>query len=30
VEAIDRALRVEGWAATLSLVGAALILAVRP
>lgn len=28
VEAIDRALRVEGWAATLSLVGAALILAV--
>ncbi|HME92887.1 MAG TPA: adenosylcobinamide-phosphate synthase CbiB [Methylomirabilota bacterium] len=30
VEAIDRALRVEAWAATLSLVGAALILVVRP
>ena len=30
VEAIDRAMRVEGWAAALSLAGAALILAVRP
>jgi len=29
VEAIDRALRVEGWAAALTLAGAALILAVR-
>src|SRR4029450_7440801 len=29
VEAIDRALRIEGWAAALTLAGAALILAVR-
>lgn len=30
VEAIDRAMRIEAWAAALSLAGAALILAVRP